>query len=48
MRRRYYRLQKNVYQSRETNGYGVCIYDRLKNAGLSIDIVPLRYMNLRL
>lgn len=32
----------------EINGYGLGIYDRLKNAGLGIDIVPLRYTSLRL
>lgn len=32
----------------EIDGYGLGIYDRLKNAGLGIDIVPLHYIGLRL
>lgn len=32
----------------EIDGYGLGIYDRLKNVALGIDIVPLRYTSLRL
>lgn len=32
----------------EIDGYGLGIYDRLKNAGLGIDIYPLHYICLRL
>lgn len=32
----------------EINGFGIGMYDRIKNMNLNVDIVPLRYMRLRL